>query len=165
MTRTAAIADVARDDVAGFDGVDLHALAQRMGTPLQAYSASAIRERIRTLQSALHVIDALICYAAKANSNIAILQLMAEGGLGADIVSSGEMQRSLRAGIPAERIVFSGVGKSAEEIVEALSAGIARFNVESEDELHLLKRLASERNVIANASVSINPDVGALTYA
>jgi len=165
MTRTAAIAQVGRDEVVAFDGVDLEALAQRMGTPLQAYSVSTIRDRIGTLQSALHGIDALICYAAKANSNIAILQLMSDAGLGADIVSSGEMRRSLRAGIPAERIVFSGVGKSADEIVEALSAGIARFNVESEDELHLLQRLATERNVIAHASVRINPDVDALTHA
>jgi diaminopimelate decarboxylase len=165
MTSQAATADVAREDVDRLDGVDLHALAQRMGTPLQAYSASVIRERIGALQSALRGIDALICYAAKANSNIAILQLMAEAGLGADIVSSGEMRRSLRAGIPAERIVFSGVGKSAEEIIEALTAGVARFNVESEDELHLLQRLASERDVIAHASARINPDVDALTHA
>ena len=109
--------------------------------------------------------NALACYAAKANSNIAILQLMAEAGLGADIVSSGELRRSLRAGIPAERIVFSGVGKSADEIIEALTVGIARFNVESEDELHLLQRLAAERNAIAHASVRINPDVDALTHA
>ena len=134
MTRTAAAAEIAYPQAAFFAGVDLQALAQRIGTPLQAYSASAIRERIDTLQTALHGIDALICYAAKANSYIAILLLMAEAGLGADIVSSGEMRRSLRAGIPTKRIVFSGVGKTAEEIVEALAAGIARFNVESEDE-------------------------------
>jgi diaminopimelate decarboxylase len=165
MTSIAAVAETPYADAMCMDGVDLRALAQRMGTPLQAYSASAIRERIDALQTALRGIDALICYAAKANTNIAILQLMAEAGLGADIVSSGEMRRSLRAGIPAQRIVFSGVGKSADEIVEALSAGIARFNVESEDELHLLQRLAAERNVIAHASVRINPDVDALTHA
>ena len=147
------------------DGVDLLALSQRVGTPLQAYSASAIRERINALQTALRGLDALVCYAAKANSNIAILQVMAEAGLDADIVSSGELRRSLRAGIPAERIVFSGVGKSADEIIEALTIGIARFNVESEDELRLLQRLAAERNVIAHASVRINPDVDALTHA
>ncbi|HEX3895359.1 MAG TPA: diaminopimelate decarboxylase [Rudaea sp.] len=147
------------------DGVDLLALSQRVGTPLQTYSASTIRERINALQTALRGLDTLVCYAAKANTNIAILQLMAEAGLGADIVSSGELQRSLRAGIPAERIVFSGVGKSADEIIEALTVGIARFNVESEDELHLLQRLAAERNVIAHASVRINPDVDALTHA
>jgi diaminopimelate decarboxylase len=165
MTQTAVIAQPACVDTTHLDGVDLHALAHRMGTPLQAYSASAIGDRIETLQTALHGLDTLVCYAAKANSNIAILQLMAQAGLGADIVSSGEMRRSLRAGIPAQRIVFSGVGKTAEEIDEALTAGIARFNVESEDELHLLQRIASQRNVIAYASVRVNPDVDARTHA
>jgi diaminopimelate decarboxylase len=160
-----AASDTARGAEVTLDGVDLITLSQRVGTPLQAYSASAIRERINALQTALRGLDALVCYAAKANTNIAILQLMAEAGLGADIVSSGELQRSLRAGIPAERIVFSGVGKSADEIIEALTVGIARFNVESEDELHLLQRLASARNVVAHASVRINPDVDALTHA
>jgi diaminopimelate decarboxylase len=152
-------------DATQWDGVDLPALARRMGTPLYAYSASAIRDRIDALKNALRGLDALVCYAAKANTNIAILQLMAHAGLGADIVSGGELQRSLRAGIPAERIVFSGVGKTADEIVEALKAGVARFNVESEDELHLLQRLAMERNAMAHASVRVNPDVDALTHA
>jgi diaminopimelate decarboxylase len=165
MTSTAAIIEPACTGRMHLDGVDLHALAQRMGTPLQAYSASAIRERIDTLQTALRGVDALVCYAAKANSNVAILKMMADAGFGADIVSSGEMWRSLRAGIPAERIVFSGVGKTVDEINEALTVGIARFNVESEDELHLLQHLASERNLIAHASVRVNPDVDARTHA
>jgi diaminopimelate decarboxylase len=164
MTMIATPGAACADD-ACLDGVDLLALSRRLGTPLHAYSASAIRERIGALQTALRGLDVLVCYAAKANTNIAILQLMAEAGLGADIVSSGELRRSLRAGIPAERIVFSGVGKSADEIVEALTTGIARFNVESEDELHLLQRLAAARNVIAHASVRINPDVDALTHS
>ncbi len=147
------------------DGVDLPALAGRVGTPCHVYSASMIRQRIGTLQAALRGLDALVCYAAKANSNVAILQLMAEAGFGADIVSAGEMHRCLRAGVPAERIVFSGVGKSADEIAEALAAGVARFNVESEDELHLLQRVAAARDVIARAAVRINPDVDALTHA
>jgi diaminopimelate decarboxylase len=147
------------------DGVDLPALAQKVGTPCHVYSASSIRQRIAALQSALRGLDALVCYAAKANSNVAILQMMAAAGFGADIVSAGEMQRSLRAGIRADRIVFSGVGKSADEIVAALAAGVARFNVESEDELHLLQRLAAERGVTAHAAVRINPDVDALTHA
>ena len=148
-----------------WDGVDLPALAQKVGTPCHVYSASSIRRRIDALQAALHGLDALVCYAAKANSNVAILQLMAQAGFGADIVSVGEMQRCLRAGIPAQRIVFSGVGKSADEIVAALTAGVARFNVESEDELHLLQRLAAEQGVVARAAVRINPDVDALTHA
>src|SRR5690349_12159541 len=99
-----------------FDGVDLRALAGRLGTPLYAYSASAIRQRIDGLKTALEGLDATICYAVKANSNRAILGLMAQAGLGADIVSAGELRRALDAGIPAGRIVFSGVGKTDDEI-------------------------------------------------
>jgi len=165
MNNLATIAESAGAADTFLDGVDLPALARRAGTPCHVYSASMIRQRIGALQAALHGLDALVCYAAKANSNVAILQLMAEAGFGADIVSAGEMHRSLRAGIPAERIVFSGVGKSADEIAEALGAGVARFNVESEDELQLLQRLAATRNVIAHAAVRINPDVDALTHA
>jgi diaminopimelate decarboxylase len=150
---------------AHLDGVDLQVLAQRVGTPLHAYSTSAIRERIRLLQAAMRGLDTLVCYAVKANANLAILQLMARAGLGADIVSGGELQRSLRAGIPAGHIVFSGVAKSAEEIGAALTAGIGRFNVESKDELDLLQSLAAGRNSIARASVRVNPDVDALTHA
>ncbi|MBS0567181.1 MAG: diaminopimelate decarboxylase [Proteobacteria bacterium] len=165
MTNLATITESPCSADVSWDGVDLPTLAQRVGTPCHVYSAASIRQRIGALQAALRGLDALVCYAAKANSNIAILQLMAQAGFGADIVSAGEMRRSLRAGIPAQRIVFSGVGKSAEEIVEALTAGIARFNVESEDELHLLQRLAAEQGVIAHAAVRVNPDVDALTHA
>lgn len=148
-----------------FDGVDLPALAQRIGTPLHAYSASAIRQRIGELKAALDGLDATICYAVKANANLAILQLMAHAGLGADIVSVGELRRALNAGIPAGRIVFSGVGKSADEIAGALNVGILRFNVESLDELHTLQRLAKTQDVTARAAVRINPDVDAQTHA
>ena len=148
-----------------FDGIDLTALARREGTPLHAYSACAIRQRIGELQDALAGLDAGICFAVKANSNLAILQLMAQAGVGADIVSVGELRRALNAGIPAERIVFSGVGKSADEIAGALNVGIARFNVESLDELHSLQRLAKTQEVVARAAVRINPDVDAHTHA
>lgn len=147
------------------DGVDLFALAQRVPTPFHAYSASSIEKRIATLRAALSGLDTRICYAVKANSNLAILQLMADAGVGADIVSEGEMERSLNAGIPAGRIVFSGIGKRAYEITRALAAGVARFNVESEDELQLLQHLAQAHGVIACASVRINPDVEARTHA
>ncbi len=150
---------------AQFDGVDLAALAGRLGTPLHAYSASAIRQRINALQQALHGLDAMICYAVKANGNRAILELMAAAGLGADIVSAGELRRALQAGIPPERIVFSGVGKSEDEIAGALDVGIRRFNVESLDELHAIERLASTQHTTARAAVRINPDVDALTHA
>jgi diaminopimelate decarboxylase len=148
-----------------FDGVDLHALAARLGTPLYAYSANAIHQRIGGLKAALDGLDATICYAVKANSNRAILALMAEAGLGADIVSVGELRRALDAGIPAHRIVFSGVGKTEQEIDAALEAGIARFNVESLDELHAIERVAAMRGAVASAAVRINPDVDALTHA
>lgn len=147
------------------DGVDLAVLAQVLGTPLHAYSATAIRERIGELQAALRGLRSLICFAVKANSNLAILQLMAQAGLGADIVSGGELQRAMRAGIDPARIVFSGVGKSAEEIAEALAVGVLRFNVESLDELCTLQQLARARQVIAHAAVRINPDVDAQTHA
>lgn len=147
------------------DGVDLEALARKIPTPFYAYSANGIRARIASLKTALVGTDALICFAVKANSNLAILQLMAQSGVGADIVSAGELWRSLRAGIPASQIVFSGVGKRDDEIRDALDAGILRFNLESRDELELLQRVAAGRGVIANAAVRINPDVDAQTHA
>ncbi len=165
MTDTRTTAANARPESAHLDGVDLASLATHIPTPFHAYSANAIRQRLDSLHTQLAGLDALVCYAVKANTNLAVLQMMAEAGAGADIVSVGELQRSLRAGIPAERIVFSGVGKSAEEISYALGVGTGRFNVESEDELHLLQRLASEQGVTANASVRVNPDVDALTHA
>ena len=150
---------------ATLDGVDLVALATRLGTPLHAYSANAILTRIEGLQSALRGLDAGICYAVKANSNLAVLQLMAAAGVGADIVSSGELRRCLHAGIAADRIVFSGVGKTEDEMAAALAAGIQRFNVESHDELLTLQRIAQAHGSIARAAVRINPDVDALTHA
>jgi diaminopimelate decarboxylase len=165
MTHTIAAAEGVCSDVPRLDDVDLQVLAERVGTPLHAYSASAIRQRIRDLQAAMEGLDTLVCYAVKANPNLAILQMMADAGLGADIVSGGELQRSLRAGIPAERIVFSGVAKSAGEIGRSLAAGVGRFNVESKDELDSLEGLAAARNVIARAAVRVNPDVDALTHA
>lgn len=149
---------------ATFDGVDLERLAQQVPTPFYAYSASAIRERISGLQRALRGLDALICYAVKANSNLAILQLMRDAGVGADTVSGGELWRCLRAGMPAERIVFSGVGKTGDEIAEALHAGILHLNVESFEELHLLQQVAQAQGVVAHVAVRINPDVDAHTH-
>src|SRR5690606_11087341 len=109
--------------------------------------------------------NALICYAVKANGNLAVLRLLADLGVGADIVSGGELDRALAAGVPAWRIVFSGVGKRDDEIDKALAAGIARFNVESADELETLQRIAKERRTIARAAVRVNPDVDARTHA
>lgn len=147
------------------DGVDLRALAARVGTPFHAYSANAIRARIAELQAALGGMDALTCYAVKANPNGAVLGLMAQAGLGADVVSAGEMRRALIGGIPPGRIVFSGVGKTTGELAEALDAGVGRFNVESREELRLLQECAGARGVVARAAVRINPDVDAGTHA
>src|SRR5690606_22356257 len=143
------------------DGVDLHGLARELGTPLWVYSAAALRARIAELGSALEGIDAQVCYAVKANPTHAVLSMMASAGWGADIVSAGELRRALAAGIPAAQIVFSGVGKTAAEMAEALDAGIGRFNVESADELLTLHGIARARGVVARASARINPDVGA----
>ena len=146
-------------------GVDLAALAQREGTPLYVYSVPAILARARAMQSALAGLDAGICYAVKANGNRALLALLAGEGIGADIVSGGELRRATAAGIPADRIVFSGVGKTTGEIDAALQAGIARFNLESRPELDLLQARASALGAVAHASVRINPDVDARTHA
>jgi len=152
-------------ELSNFRPDELGAIARDIPTPYYAYSAEAIRARIAGLHHAFRGLDVRICYAVKANSNLAILQLMALHDVGADIVSLGEMQRSLKAGIPAGRIVFSGVGKTAEEIDAALAAGVWRFNVESADELHLLQHVAQARNATARAAVRINPDVDARTHA
>lgn len=150
--------------IESLDGVRLEALAAELGTPLHVYSARAIRQRVTRLRSALWGLNALVCYAVKANGNLALLRLLADMGIGADIVSVGELQRALTSGVPAWRIVFSGVGKREDEIDAALAAGIARFNVESADELETLQRIARERRTVARAAVRINPDVDARTH-
>lgn len=147
------------------DGIDLEWLARRVGTPCHVYSASAIRQRIHELQRALGGLDAQICFAVKANPLHAILQLMAAAGIGADIVSAGELRRALAAGIDPLHIVFSGVGKTSDEMRIALDAGIARFNVESRDELETLQHVAAGQDQIADVAIRINPDVDALTHA
>ena len=152
------------DPIHFIDGVDLCALAARVPTPFYAYSANAIRLRIDALNAALQGLDTRICFAVKANSNVAVLQLMAKHGIGADIVSAGELRRSLLAGIDARHIVFSGVGKTDAEITEALLAGVWKFNVESRDELFLLQQVAARLATTASAAVRINPDVDAGTH-
>ena len=154
----------ATTDKQHFDGVDLHRLADAIPTPLHVYSANAIRQRIAGLQAVLAGLEVQICFAVKANPSHGILQLMAQAGLGADIVSAGELRRSLRAGIAPDKVVFSGVGKTEEEMDEALASGTGRFNLESLDELEGLQRVARRRGVSAHASVRINPDVDALTH-
>jgi diaminopimelate decarboxylase len=152
-------------DIGLWSGVDLEALAAHEGTPLYVYSAPAIRSRVRAMQQALHGLNAGIRYAVKANGTLAVLQLLAEEGAGADIVSVGELQRALRAGIAAADIVFSGVGKTNAEIEFALAAGVGRFNIESQAELEAIQRIAARREQRTHASVRINPDVDACTHA
>ena len=145
------------------DGVSLADLADEVGTPFYCYSAAAIRERFDAYRDRFGPND-LVCYAVKANSNQAVLRLLAERGAGADVVSGGELRRALAAGIPAERIVFSGVAKTADEMRYALESGIFQFNVESEPELEQLDRVALALGTQAPVAFRINPDIDARTH-
>ena len=139
-------------------------LAQRFGTPLYVYSRAAMLESLASYQRALAGRDHLICYAMKANSNLAVLQTFARAGCGFDIVSGGELARVLAAGGDASRVVFSGVGKTRAEMVQALGAGVACFNVESESELELLAQVAQQAGRTARISLRVNPDVDPKTH-
>lgn len=147
------------------EDVPLARIAQEVGSPVYVYSAATLRRHYRVFADAFADIDARVCYAMKANSNQAVLTLLARQGCGADVVSAGELKRALAAGIPADRILFSGVGKTRDELACALDAGIYCFNVESEPELHRLSEVATERGVTAPFSLRINPDVDAKTHA
>lgn len=142
----------------------LNALADAHGTPLYVYSKAALTRAYQDYANALGDHTGMICYAVKANSNLAVLQLLAKLGAGFDIVSSGELRRVLKAGGQPSRIIFSGVGKTREEMREALELGIACFNVESEAELDRLADVAAEMGVIAPVSLRVNPDVDAQTH-
>ena len=139
-------------------------LAQRFGTTLYVYSRAAMLESLASYQRALAGRDHLICYAMKANSNLAVLQTFARAGCGFDIVSGGELARVLAAGGDASRVVFSGVGKTRAEMVQALGAGVACFNVESESELELLAQVAQQAGRTARISLRVNPDVDPKTH-
>ena len=145
--------------------VSLEGLAKKFGTPLYVYSGDQIVERLGLFEAALAGREHLVCYAVKANSALAILKLLAERGAGFDIVSGGELER-VRAAAPEAlgRVVFSGVGKTAEEIKAALAAGILQFNVESEGELALLAQCARKMQVKARFALRVNPDVFAETH-
>jgi len=146
------------------ENVPLSEIAQRFGTPCYVYSRKALEENFLAWKNALGLHPHLVCYAVKANSNIAVLNVLARLGAGFDIVSVGELERVLLAGGDASKIVFSGVGKLAYEIERALEAGIHCFNVESESELHQIQRIASKRNQRARISLRVNPDVDANTH-
>lgn len=144
--------------------VPLDEVAAAVGTPAYVYAAGVIRHRLRRFQAAFAGDRALICYAVKANHNLAVIRTLAAAGAGADIVSAGEMHRAQAAGVPPARIVFSGVGKSRDEMAAALDARIGQFNVESLPELVLLGELAASRRVRAPVALRINPDVIAGTH-
>lgn len=144
--------------------VDVTALAEQIGTPFYCYSSATLERHYNVLAEAFDGLDMTICYSVKANSNLGVIATLAKLGAGADIVSQGELKRALLAGVPAEKIVFSGVGKTAAEMDAALSAGIAQFNVESLSELELLSSCAEHQGVIANVALRVNPDIDAGTH-
>jgi diaminopimelate decarboxylase len=146
------------------EDVAVSELAQAAGTPFYVYSAATIRRHFRVFSAAFAGLDALVCYAMKANSNQAVLRLLAKEGAGMDVVSGGELARALAAGVAGEKITFSGVGKTDEEIAAALDANIFCFNVESEPELEAISRLAAARGAQAPVSLRVNPDVDARTH-
>ncbi len=153
------------DGVLCAEQVRLDELAAAVGTPFFCYSSAAILSRYRAYERAFADCDALICYALKANGNQGIIATLAGAGAGADIVSGGEMRRALAAGVPAEKIVFSGVGKTVPEMAAAIETGILQFNVESEPELRALSEVAAARNTAVDIGIRINPDVDARTHA
>ena len=147
------------------ENLSIEALTSRYPTPFYCYSANSIRQQYQAFTDAFSDLPALICYALKANSNQAVLTILAKQGAGADVVSEGELRRALKAGIPAHKIVFSGVAKTEREIEFALAQDILCFNVESATELQQISNLASASGHSANISLRINPDVDAGTHA
>jgi diaminopimelate decarboxylase len=145
-------------------GVSLVDIGERVGTPAFVYNAEAIRAQYRALDSALNPLPHRICYAVKANSNLAVLRILRELGAGADIVSAGELARALAAGFQPEQLVFSGVGKTATELHLAMNAGIGHLNVESWEELELLGRIANEAAAPAPVGIRVNPGVTTDTH-
>jgi len=153
-----------RDGVLFAEEVSVTALAEEYGTPLYIYSAATLRRHFKAFDSAFDGLDHLTCYSVKANSNLAVLKLLAAEGAGMDIVSGGELYRALKAGVAPEKIVYSGVGKRDSEIREALEAGILMFNVESVAELKRINAVAGDMGMTAKVSFRINPDVDPQTH-
>jgi diaminopimelate decarboxylase len=146
------------------ENVNISEIVDVIGTPFYCYSETSIINQFKSLEDALTGLPATICYAVKANSNIAVIKTLADIGAGADVVSSGELLRALKAGIPAKKIVFSGVGKTKDELVHALKEGILQINIESEPELDLLDEVANSLNQKAQIALRINPDIDANTH-
>jgi len=153
-----------RDGVLCAEGVALSAIAAEHGTPTYVYSRATLERHYRAFDRALDGLAHQVCYAVKANSNLAVLQVLARLGAGFDIVSGGELQRVLKAGGDPAKVVFSGVGKTAAEIELALNVGIYCFNVESEAELHRLSAIATRMGKTARIALRVNPDVDAKTH-
>jgi len=154
-----------KDGVMHAEDVPLPRIAEEVGTPVYVYSRATLERHARVFREALDgVPDKLIAFAVKANPNLAVLKVLQAQGYGADVVSVGEMRRALAAGMAPDKIVFSGVGKTRRELIEALEAGIGQFNIESEEEGLELADLAEERGLTARCALRINPDVDAGTH-
>src|SRR5690242_6314558 len=147
------------------EDVSLARIADEVGTPFYCYSTATLERHFSVLRDAFAGLDAVICYAIKANSNQAVIATLAKLGAGMDVVSEGELRRARAAGVPAERIIFAGVGKTQAEMAYALAEGILGFNVESEPELQLLSEVASGLGRRARIALRVNPDVDAKTHA
>ncbi|SDX14371.1 diaminopimelate decarboxylase [Ruegeria halocynthiae] len=154
-----------RDGALFAEDVPISEIAAAVGTPFYVYSTATLLRHFKLFDDALEGTDHLVCYAMKAASNQAILKTLAQAGAGMDVVSGGEYLRAKAAGVPGERIVFSGVGKTADEIRTALTGGIRQFNVESEPEMQVINAVALELGMIAPVTIRVNPDVDAKTHA
>jgi diaminopimelate decarboxylase len=154
-----------RDGVLHAEAVNLSAVADAVGTPFYCYSTATLERHYRVFTEAFAGEKVLVCYAMKANSNQSVLRTLAKLGAGADVVSGGELKRALAAGIPASKILFSGVGKTAAELRAALETDILCINVESEPELELLSQIAAQMGRTARISIRVNPDVDSGSHA
>lgn len=147
------------------EDVPLARIAAEVGTPVYVYSTATLSRHFNLFREALAWTDHLICYAVKANSNLAVLKLLGAMGAGMDVVSGGEYARARAAGVPGERIVFSGVGKTRDEMAQAIQGGIRQFNIESEPEMRALSEVAAGLGAVVPVAVRVNPDVDARTHA
>jgi diaminopimelate decarboxylase len=154
-----------RHGVLHAEAVNLVDLAQAVGTPFYCYSTATLERHYRVFAGAFANVPSLVCYAVKANSNQAVIATLAKLGAGADVVSGGELKRVLKAGVPPDKIMFSGIGKTADELAMALDANILCVNVESEPELDLLSQIAKSKGRTVCISIRVNPDVDAKTHA
>ncbi len=154
-----------RGGVLHAEDVSLARIADEVGTPFYCYATATLERHYRVLQQAFDGLDALICYAIKANSNQGVIATLARLGAGMDVVSEGELRRARAAGVPADRIIFAGVGKTRAEMAYALGEGILGFNVESEPELEALSEIAAQLGCTARIALRVNPDVDAKTHA